>query len=330
MKHIAIAALLVLTPVIASAQAMNQPTSAYTSASASIEAQIQSLLTQVAQLRLQLSAMNGTAGSGNSIGMPPVMCTCPLNYAPGSSEPTPCSCPTGSGTGSVWSSNGSVSGTSNNCPIYTRPLVVGIQGQDVSAYQSYLSNIGVYQGPVTGYYGPLTAKAVAQWQNQNGISAVGKVGPITGSAMANSCSVGSGTVWTGPATGSGAGTAGGSTGGSTGDSAGNTQPDTLVATPSSGSAPLQVTFSTSASIAGSYVVEFGDGAHMQLEKGSCVGMMGIIGGNSGLMCQFTTTHTYASAGTYTATLSPYTPCLYSTPRCMVATRILATATITVQ
>jgi len=89
-------------------------------------------------------------------------------------------------------------------------------------------------------------------------------------------------------------------------------------------------FTTNGSInSNGYVVEFGDGSYAQMDKGSCVGVTAIAGGQSGIRCSFSTSHVYAQSGTYTATLSPSIACLYSNPRCMIATQLLGSVTITV-
>jgi len=66
-----------------------------------------------------------------------------------------------------------------------RSLDVGMSGSDVSALQTYLaSDVSLYpQGLVTGYYGSLTRSAVMKFQTRHGISAVGRVGPITLAAL---------------------------------------------------------------------------------------------------------------------------------------------------
>jgi len=63
----------------------------------------------------------------------------------------------------------------------TRQLEVGSRGADVSAVQTFLaSDSSLYpEGLVTGYYGMLTSGAVSRFQTRNGISAVGRIGPIT-------------------------------------------------------------------------------------------------------------------------------------------------------
>jgi peptidoglycan hydrolase-like protein with peptidoglycan-binding domain len=62
-----------------------------------------------------------------------------------------------------------------------RELSVGMSGTDVSALQTFLaSDVSLYpQALITGYFGELTKVAVTHFQTRNGISAVGRVGPIT-------------------------------------------------------------------------------------------------------------------------------------------------------
>lgn len=57
----------------------------------------------------------------------------------------------------------------------------GESNSDVTDLQTFLAaDSTIYpEGLVTGYYGPLTTKAVARFQSKFGISPVGRVGPIT-------------------------------------------------------------------------------------------------------------------------------------------------------
>lgn len=63
----------------------------------------------------------------------------------------------------------------------TRQLEVGNTGADVSTLQSFLSQDQTTypQGLVTGYFGFLTKAAVSNFQSNNGLAAVGRVGPQT-------------------------------------------------------------------------------------------------------------------------------------------------------
>jgi peptidoglycan hydrolase-like protein with peptidoglycan-binding domain len=66
-----------------------------------------------------------------------------------------------------------------------RQLEVGSVGNDVSDLQTFLSiDRTIYpQALVTGYFGQLTKTAVSNFQRVNGISVVGRVGPITMAAI---------------------------------------------------------------------------------------------------------------------------------------------------
>jgi hypothetical protein len=59
--------------------------------------------------------------------------------------------------------------------VFTRNLTVGMKGDDVKCLQTSLS-----VSPTSGYFGPLTKKAVAAWQATNGVSpAVGYFGSLS-------------------------------------------------------------------------------------------------------------------------------------------------------
>ncbi|KKT21073.1 MAG: hypothetical protein UW05_C0018G0004 [Candidatus Giovannonibacteria bacterium GW2011_GWC2_43_8] len=65
-------------------------------------------------------------------------------------------------------------GTSAACN-FTRDLTVGSKGDDVTCLQGYLS-----VSPQSGFFGPITKAAVANWQSANGVSpAVGYFGAIS-------------------------------------------------------------------------------------------------------------------------------------------------------
>lgn len=67
----------------------------------------------------------------------------------------------------------------------TRQLEMGMSGTDVSELQLFLAkdNTIYPQGLVTGYFGSLTKSAVSNFQARNGIATVGRVGPVTLSAI---------------------------------------------------------------------------------------------------------------------------------------------------
>ena len=54
---------------------------------------------------------------------------------------------------------------------FTRLLVKGTQGTDVTCLQTYLKKKGHFQGTPTGLFGPVTEVAVASWQRAEGIVA---------------------------------------------------------------------------------------------------------------------------------------------------------------
>lgn len=66
---------------------------------------------------------------------------------------------------------------------FGRDLTLGSKGADVESLQSFLTEKGVYTGPITGYFGNLTKEGVKKFQAQNGIFPVsGYFGPLTRSA----------------------------------------------------------------------------------------------------------------------------------------------------
>lgn len=77
----------------------------------------------------------------------------------------------------------------------TRQLQLGMSGSDVSSLQSFLAqDPTIYpQGLITGYFGTLTRNAVINFQARNGISTVGRVGPITLAAINAQMVLGMGT-----------------------------------------------------------------------------------------------------------------------------------------
>jgi len=63
----------------------------------------------------------------------------------------------------------------------TRQLQEGMQGNDIRALQQMLAtDAEIYpEGLVTGYFGPMTKRAVQKFQQRAGIDQVGRVGPQT-------------------------------------------------------------------------------------------------------------------------------------------------------
>jgi peptidoglycan hydrolase-like protein with peptidoglycan-binding domain len=97
------------------------------------------------------------------------------------------------------------------------------------------------------------------------------------------------------------------------------------AAPHSGSAPLAVdfTYHPSSDGTGTYWIDYGDGSgeQMTVHQIQCI--------RAPCISPSVASHTYAAAGTYTATVTGYIACMHSNPRCMIATLPLATTTITV-
>ena len=67
---------------------------------------------------------------------------------------------------------------------FTANFGQGSSGADVTELQRFLTLAGVYSGPITGYFGPLTKAIVQAYQGHNGIyPASGYVGPLTRSVL---------------------------------------------------------------------------------------------------------------------------------------------------
>jgi len=62
---------------------------------------------------------------------------------------------------------------------FTKPLTLGNEGIEVTELQKKLTSLGLYSGPITGYFGPMTRTAVIALQAQNGLEQVGSIGPGT-------------------------------------------------------------------------------------------------------------------------------------------------------
>ncbi len=71
----------------------------------------------------------------------------------------------------------------------TRLLGLGARGSDVVLLQEFLKDEGVLAAEATGYFGPLTAQALARWQVLQGIDAVAVTGPLTRQRIRARCGV---------------------------------------------------------------------------------------------------------------------------------------------
>lgn len=174
------------------------------------------------------------------------------------------------------------------CPVLTRALSMGSKGTDVSSLQTFLAqDPSVYpEAMVTGYFGPLTEKAVQRWQAKYGVvssgtpdsTGFGVVGPKTRAAMQSRCAAG--------APGGTSSQSGGVVGGY------------LQVTPATGPAPLNTAVNAIVNTGGScaggtYVVDFGDNTPVRqivVPVGTCGQMNQIF------------PHIYQNTGTYVVTL----------------------------
>jgi len=178
------------------------------------------------------------------------------------------------GSASTSASSSTVVGS---CPSFARSLTVGSTGTDVTSLQQFLVAQGDLHVSATGYFGSLTAAAVGKWQVQNGVTTYnsagyGVFGPLSRSYFLRNCS--------------------GSQGGSTTTNTGVN----FSASPTSGSAPLTVQF-TATTPQGTTLpttINYGDGTS---------GTLGVVPVCSSCNAESAGSHTYASAGIYTATLT---------------------------
>jgi peptidoglycan hydrolase-like protein with peptidoglycan-binding domain len=81
------------------------------------------------------------------------------------------------------SSSGNSGGSGGGTPSPSGTLQLGSSGQAVTNLQNRLRTLGFYTGPVTGYYGDLTAAAVRDFQRSRGIQVNGIAGPQTQTAL---------------------------------------------------------------------------------------------------------------------------------------------------
>ena len=157
-----------------------------------------------------------------------------------------------------------VASADSTCPTISRSLSRGSRGSDVIQLQQFLIAQGYLQsGLATGYFGAMTEASVKSWQSQNGVDAVGIVGPKTRAAIARRCS--------------------------------NPAPDqNFSASPTSGAAPLLVSFTGNGggrNYFGGVQVDFGNGdAALFCNPGFTCGSN-------------TINYKYNAAGTYTAKLT---------------------------
>lgn len=181
------------------------------------------------------------------------------------------------------------------CSILYRNLAQGISGDDVSSLQDFLRSEGYLNAEATGYFGSLTAQAVAKWQAAQGVSVAGSFGPLSRERIKAWCNT--------PGQGGG----------------GWINNERFSASPVRGEAPLSVVFETWVSgfpvPSIYYTIDFGDGTSER--TADCYAPADA--------CQSPgqNKHTYSAEGTYTATLNKIIdPCPDdgdpNTPRCLAA------------
>jgi ferredoxin len=66
---------------------------------------------------------------------------------------------------------------------FQNPIKLGDKNSDVTELQKRLTSEGVYSGPITGLYGPLTEAAVKKYQTRHNLTPLGSVGPGTRAAL---------------------------------------------------------------------------------------------------------------------------------------------------
>ena len=170
------------------------------------------------------------------------------------------------------------------CALLARDLAQGSRGDDVTGLQEFLRDQGFFSGNATGFFGPVTAQAVAKWQSQEGVTSVGSFGPLSRARLIKWCG------------------------------GGEIPKERLSASPMRGDAPLTVTFNTW--LSGfrmntiSYVINFGDGSEERATD--CPAPADACTGPG------VNTHTYANNGTYVATLVKITNTCPDGAQCFAA------------
>ncbi len=159
----------------------------------------------------------------------------------------------------------------------SRTLSLGMSGEDVRSLQNFLISQGfLAAGNNTGYFGSLTDAAVKAFQVREGIEPVGIVGPQTRAAIVAYCSKPDSAPWTTPITPVGPTTLG------------------FIASPTSGAAPLTVTFSAQVSGSNTYSINYGDGTSAAMQSLDCAGGCNPF--------PIRASRTYSAPGTYIAKL----------------------------
>jgi hypothetical protein len=79
----------------------------------------------------------------------------------------------------IVSATGAVTANTTAGYTFTQYLYDGSTGSQVTALQERLTTDGIYSGPITGTFGPLTKAAVKAYQAKHGLDQLGVVGPAT-------------------------------------------------------------------------------------------------------------------------------------------------------
>lgn len=217
-----------------------------------VQAQIKALLSQVADLSNLLNRLRAQSNTGVGVTVNPMETVVPNKH--------------------------------RICGILNRNLSQGTKGDDVTSLQEFLQSEGYLSANATGFFGPMTAQAVAKWQAKEGVSAVGAFGPMSRDRVK---------IWCGGGVG---------------------MNENFRASPQRGTAPLTVTFYAKVSgllPADSYMIEFGDGSSEPVAN--CYAAADACNRGSGIN---TNTHVYNSDGTYTATLIHTSNPCGGNPACM--------------
>jgi peptidoglycan hydrolase-like protein with peptidoglycan-binding domain len=293
-----------------------------------LQAQVQALLAQIAQMRSQgqdqtqagfgvaaaVPASTGSTGAPDSCKVWYDGCnTCTREYTGGPLSCTAVQCIWNAGSKcTAYFDTDSSGGVPPFCRYGTLAMRRGSSGEAVSAIQAFLQSEGVLSANATGYFGPATEAAVRTWQSQNGLvsggsaytTGWGAIGPRTWAALrtrcapivggdrdAHGCVPSAGYSWCAEKN---------KCLRSWEESCTSSNDGTITASPQSGNPPLTVTFKAGVNPtndqliadAGYYKIDFGDGSQYTFP---CTDP-------SGTCRQPSTQHTYVSQGTYVATL----------------------------
>ena len=69
--------------------------------------------------------------------------------------------------------------------VFTKPLTMGANSTEVLELQKKLTSMGLYSGPITGTFGPLTRAGVIKLQQKYNLEQVGSIGPATRAVLNN-------------------------------------------------------------------------------------------------------------------------------------------------